>query len=101
MHIPAFRNSIAILVFDWSLTKSSESLSSVSVVLYSLIKIVNTPHTSIDRLLSDRIYNSKVYLMDDVQTIFSDCYPDEIYVMMEAANSVKKSLRVRKLKRMD
>jgi len=39
--------------------------------------------------------------MDDVQAVFADCDPDEVYVMLEAANAVKRSKRVRKLKRMD
>ena len=39
--------------------------------------------------------------MDDVQAVFSDCDPDEMYVMLEAASAVKKSIRVRKLKRND
>ena len=34
---------------------------------------------------------------DDVQATFGDCDPDEIYVMLEAANAVKRSIRVRKL----
>ena len=37
--------------------------------------------------------------MDDVQAVFSDCDPDEIYVMPEAANAAKNAMRVRKLKR--
>ena len=39
--------------------------------------------------------------MDDVQAVFSDCDPDEVYVMLEAASAVKKAIRVRKLKRLD
>ena len=56
---------------------------------------------SVDRLLSDSIHDSKSYLTEDVQAVFSDCDPDEMYVMLEAANAVKKSIRVRKLKRTD
>ena len=46
-----------------------------------------------------KIYESKTCLMDDVQAVFSDCDPDEIYVMPEAANAAKNAMRVRKLKR--
>ncbi len=80
---------------------SHTEVASTKVSLPSLIKIANALHTSVDRLLSDSIHDSKAYLMDDVEMIFSDCDPDEIYVMLEAANAVKKSLRVRKLKRID
>ena len=80
---------------------SHTEVASTKISLPALIKIANALHTSVDRLLSDSIHDSKAYLMDDVEMIFSDCDPDEIYVMLEAANAVKKSLRVRKLKRMD
>ncbi len=80
---------------------SHTEVASTKISLPSLIKIANALHTSVDRLLSDSIHDSKSYLMEDVQTVFSDCDPDEIYVMLEAANAVKKSIRVRKLKRID
>ena len=80
---------------------SHTEVASTKISLPTLIKIANALHTSVDRLLSDSIHDSKAYLMDDVQTVFSDCNPDEIYVMLEAANAVKKSMRIRKLQRMD
>ena len=80
---------------------SHTEVASTKVSLPSLIKIANALHTSVDRLLSDSIHDSKAYLMDDVQAVFSDCDPDEIYVMLEAAKAVKKAIRVRKLKRIE
>ena len=80
---------------------SHTEVASTKISLPALVKIANALHTSVDRLLSDSIHDSKSYLMDDVQTVFSDCDPDEVYVMLEAANAVKKSIRVRKLKRLD
>ena len=80
---------------------SHTKVSSTKISLPSLIKIANALHTSVDRLLSDSIHDSKSSLTDDVQAVFSDCDPDEMYVMLEAANAVKKSIRVRKLKRAD
>lgn len=80
---------------------SHTEVASTKISLPSLVKIANALHTSVDKLLSDSIQDSKTYLMDDVQTVFSDCDSDEIYVMLEAANAVKKSIRIRKLKRMD
>ena len=80
---------------------SHTEVASTKISLPALVKIANALHTSVDRLLSDSIHNSKSYLMDDVQTVFSDCDPDEVYVMLEAANAVKKSIRVRRLKRLD
>ncbi len=80
---------------------SHTEVASTKISLSALVKIANALNTSVDRLLSDSIQDSKIYLMDDVKTVFSDCNPDEIYVMLEAAAAVKKSIRVRKLKRMD
>ncbi len=80
---------------------SHTEVASTKISLPSLVKIANALHTSVDRLLSDSIHDSKAYLMDDVQTVFSDCNPDEVYIMLEAANAVKKSIRIRKLERRD
>ena len=80
---------------------SHTEVASTKISLPSLVKIANALHTSVDKLLSDNLYDSKAHLTDDVQAVFSDCDPDEVYVMLEAADAVKKSMRVRKLKRMD
>ena len=80
---------------------SHTEVASTKVSLPSLIKIANALHTSVDKLISDSMYDSKPHLLDDVQAVFSDCDPDEVYVMLEAADAVKKSMRVRKLKRME
>ena len=73
---------------------SHTEVASTKISLPSLIKIANALHTSVDRLLSDSIHDSKSYLTEDVQAVFSDCDPDEMYVMLEAANAVKKSIRM-------
>ena len=80
---------------------SHTEVASTKISLPALVKIANALHTSVDRLLSDSIQDSKSHLMKDVQNVFSDCDPDEIYVMLETAAAVKKSIRIRKLKRMD
>jgi len=80
---------------------SHTEVASTKISLPALVKIANALHTSVDKLLSDSVQDSRSYLLDDVQTVFSDCDPDEVYVMLEAATAVKRSIRVRKLKRMD
>lgn len=80
---------------------SHTEVASTKISLPALVKIANALHTSVDRLLSDSIQDSKSHLMADIQTVFADCGPDEMYVMLEAANAVKKSIRVRKLKRIE
>ncbi|MCI8530877.1 MAG: helix-turn-helix transcriptional regulator [Lachnospiraceae bacterium] len=79
---------------------SHTEVASTKISLPALVKIANALHTSVDKLLSDSIQDSKSHLMKDVQNVFSDCDPDEIYIMLETA-AVKKSIRIRKLKRMD
>lgn len=80
---------------------SHTEVASTKISLPALVKIANALHTSVDRLLSDSVQDSKSHLMVDIQTVFADCDPDEMYVMLEAANAVKKSIRVRKLKRIE
>lgn len=78
---------------------SHTEVASTKISLPALVKIANALHTSVDKLLSDSIHDSEIHLMGEVQMVFSDCDPDEVYVMLEAANAVKKAIRVRKLKR--
>lgn len=80
---------------------SHTEVASTKISLPSLVKIAKALHTSVDKLLFDSIYDSNPQLLDDVQAVFSDCDPDEVYVILEAANAVKKSIRVQKLKHMD
>lgn len=80
---------------------SHTEVASTKISLPALVKIANALHTSVDKLLFDSIQDSKAYLMNDVQEVFADCDADEVYVMLESANAVKKSIRVRKLKRME
>jgi len=78
---------------------SHTEVASTKISLPSLVKIANALNTSVDKLLSDNLYDSKPHLLDDIQALFSDCDPDEIYVMLEAASGVKDAIRTRKLKR--
>ena len=80
---------------------SHTEVASTKISLPALVKIANALNTSVDKLLYDSIHDSKSQLLEDAQTVFADCDPDEVYVMLEAANAVKKSIRVRKLKRME
>lgn len=80
---------------------SHTEVASTKISLPSLVKIANALHTSVDKLLSDSVRDPKSHLLADVQSVFADCDPDEMYVMLEAANAVKRSIRVRKLKRME
>lgn len=80
---------------------SHTEVASTKISLPALVKIANALHTSVDKLLFDSVQESKTHLMAEVQTVFADCTPDEVYVMLEAASAVKRSIRVRKLKRLE
>lgn len=71
------------------------------ISLPSLVKIANALNTTPDRLLIDNNYNAMPYLLAEAQELFEDCDPDEVYIMLHAAAAIKKSIRVRKLKRSD
>lgn len=78
---------------------SHTEVASTKISLPAFVKITNVLHTSVDKLLSDSVQDSKSHLMSDVQMVFADCDPDEVHVMLETAYAVKKSIRIRKLKR--
>lgn len=65
--------------------------------LPALVAIANALGVSVDKLLSDSIYQSKAHLMDEVSDLFSDTTSDECYIMLHAARGVKQSMRTRKL----
>ena len=71
------------------------------VSLSALVSIANVLGTTPDMLLIDNNYKAAPLLLSEAQHLFEDCDPDEIYVMLQAAAAVKKSIRVRKLKRSD
>ncbi|MCL2199582.1 MAG: hypothetical protein FWB80_11725 [Defluviitaleaceae bacterium] len=52
-------------------------------------------------MLSDSIQDSKSYILDDFQSLIEDCGGDEIYVILQSAEAIKKSIRTRKLQRVE
>ena len=75
--------------------------ATTKVSLKAFVNIANALKTTPDKLLIDSNYLATPHLMSEVQEIFSDCDPDEIYVMLKAADTIKQSIRVRKLNRTD
>lgn len=73
--------------------------AATKISLPSLVKVANALHTSVDKLLSDSVQDSCPHLIGDIEAVFADCSPDEMYVMLEAARAVKSSIRIRKLAR--
>ena len=71
------------------------------VSLSALVSIANALNTTPDKLLMDNNYNATPHLLAEAQELFADCDPDEIYIILQVAAAIKKSIRVRKLKRPD
>jgi transcriptional regulator with XRE-family HTH domain len=67
--------------------------------LSALVSVANALDISVDKLLSDNIYQSKAHLTDEVSELFADTSSDECYIMLHAARGVKHSMRTRKLSR--
>ena len=80
---------------------SHTEVASTKISLPSLVKVANALNTSIDKLLSDSLYDAKPHLLGEIGALFSDCDPDETYIILQAAEAIKKSIRIRKLKRID
>jgi len=80
---------------------SHTEVASTKISLPSLVKIANALRTSVDKLLSDSLYDSKQHLIDEAEVLFSDCDPDELYIILQAGEAIKKSIRTRKLRRID
>jgi len=71
------------------------------VSLSALVAISNALNTTPDKLLIDNNQHALPHLLAEAQALFEDCDPDEVYVILQAAAAIKKSIRVRKLKRAD
>lgn len=68
------------------------------VSLPALVKIANALNATMDELLLDSISAvEKPSLMKEVETVFGDATPDETYLMLAQAKSIKEAVRVKGL----
>lgn len=64
-----------------------------------LVNICNVLGVTSDRLLCDVLTaETKSEVNADIAEVFGDCTADEVYLMLAVAESVKRSLRIKKLK---
>ncbi|MDR2600409.1 MAG: helix-turn-helix domain-containing protein [Oscillospiraceae bacterium] len=75
--------------------------ATTKVSLKALVDIANALNTTPDKLLIDSNYLATPHLLDEAQALFADCNPDEVYIIIKAAEAIKQSIRVRKLTRDD
>ena len=78
---------------------SHTEVASTKISLPSLVKVANALGTSVDKLLSDNVRDSKPQIIGEFQELLNDCDGDELYIIYQAAETIKKSIRTRKLKR--
>lgn len=67
--------------------------------LPTLVSICNALNVTADKILCDVLTaENPSEINSDIAEVFSDCTADEVYLMLSAAESVKRSLRIKKLK---
>ena len=67
------------------------------VSLPALVRICNALDATPDDILMDSVIRATPQLMENVATVFSDCSPDEVYLMLSQAENLKKVLRQKNL----
>lgn len=70
---------------------------SAKVSLPALVRLCNALDTTPNDLLMDSITQSTPMLQTEVAEVFSNCTPDETYLMLSQAISLKKALRLKNL----
>ncbi len=67
--------------------------------LPALVNICNALNVTTDKILCDVLTaDTSEQISSDIAEVFGDCTADEIYLMLSAAESIKRSLRIKKLK---
>ena len=64
--------------------------------LEMLVAIADALQVSPDKLLADNVYQSKAVLTDEVAAVFADTTPDQMYVMLQTARTVKTAMSTRR-----
>ena len=63
------------------------------VSLPALVRLCNALETTTDSILMDSMNHTTPQLIENVSAVFSDCSPDEIYLMLSQAENLKKALK--------
>lgn len=70
----------------------------VKISLPALVRVANALNSSMDELLLDSISaTAKPGLLKEVETVFLDATPDETYLMLAQAKSIKDAIRIKGL----
>ena len=63
--------------------------------LTCLVAIANNLRTTTDHLLMDNVPESKAHLLKEVESVYSDCTPAEIFILVETSKALKQSMRIK------
>ena len=67
--------------------------------LPALINICNALNVTTDRVLCDVLTaDTSQQIKSDIAEVFKDCTDDEVYLMLSVAESLKRSLKMKKIK---
>jgi transcriptional regulator with XRE-family HTH domain len=70
---------------------------SAKVSLPALVRLCNALEATPDEILMDSVKQTTPLFLKDVAEVFSDCSPDEIFLMLSQADNLKKSLRLKNI----
>lgn len=70
---------------------------SAPVSLPALVRLCNALDTTPDEILMDNLKQATPIYLRDVAEVFSDATPDELYLMLSQAKSVKEAVRAKRL----
>ena len=66
--------------------------------LACIVNIANALETTVDHLLMDNVAAASTpHLLGEAQKLFEGCTPEEIFIAIETAKTVIKSIRIKKL----
>ena len=67
------------------------------VSLPALVRLCNVLDATPDDILMDSVIRATPQLAENVAAVFTDCSPDEVYLMLSQAENLKKALRQKNL----
>lgn len=69
---------------------------SAKVSLPALVRLCNALNATPDEVLMDSVRQATQMYLQDVADVFSDCTPDELFLMLSQAANLKEALRLQK-----
>ena len=65
------------------------------VSLPALVRLCNALGATPDEILMDSVKQAAPLYTDKIEEVFSDCSPDEMFLMLSQAESLKRALRLK------